>query len=86
MTETKEYECHVALIQEEDGYSAIVLNLPGCVSQGDTREESIENVKEAIAAVIESYVDMDMPLPWTSDYSWAEYDDSEMITVQAMSD
>ena len=29
-------------------------SLPGCVSQGDTREEAIENIKEAIAAYIEA--------------------------------
>ncbi len=40
---------------EEGGYIAYVPSLPGCVSQGETREEAIENIKEAI----EVYLDID---------------------------
>ena len=37
----------------EDGYwSAECPSLPGCVSQGRTREEAIRNVKEAIEGYI----------------------------------
>ena len=36
---------HVA---EKGGYWAEVPSLPGCVTQGDTREELEENLKEAI--------------------------------------
>lgn len=45
----------VLIEQDEDGvYVAEVPALSGCISQGWTREEAIENVKEAIAAYIES--------------------------------
>ncbi len=40
---------------EEDGYIVYVPALPGCVSQGETKEEAIENIKEAI----EVYLDID---------------------------
>jgi len=41
--------------QDEDGvFVAEVPSLPGCVSQGRTREEAIENAKEAIQACLES--------------------------------
>ncbi len=40
---------------EEGGYVVYVPALPGCVSQGETKEEAIENVKEAI----EVYLDID---------------------------
>ena len=40
---------------EEGGYVVYVPSLPGCVSQGETREEAIENIKEAI----EVYLDID---------------------------
>jgi predicted RNase H-like HicB family nuclease len=41
----------VVVEQDEDGmYVAEVPSLPGCVSQGQTREEAVENVGEAIAA------------------------------------
>lgn len=36
---------------EEGGYWAEVLELPGCVSQGDSLEELRHNVREAIEAV-----------------------------------
>lgn len=39
----------------EDGYRvAGCPSLPGCVSQGKTREEAITNIKEAIQAYVES--------------------------------
>lgn len=38
----------------EDGYwVAEVPSLPGCISQGSTRDEAIANVKEAIALYLE---------------------------------
>ncbi|MBI2906203.1 MAG: type II toxin-antitoxin system HicB family antitoxin [Chloroflexi bacterium] len=39
---------------EEGGYTVTVPALPGCVTQGETVEESIERAKEAIAGYIES--------------------------------
>ena len=35
------------------GYSVIVPELPGCFSQGDTLQEALENVREAIELHIE---------------------------------
>jgi len=32
--------------QEEGGYTVYVPSLPGCVSQGETREEALKNIKE----------------------------------------
>ena len=40
---------------EEGGYVVYVPALPGCVSQGETKEEALENIKEAI----EVYLDID---------------------------
>jgi len=34
--------------QEEGGFTAYVPSLPGCISEGDTKEEAIKNIKEAI--------------------------------------
>ena len=34
--------------QEEGGYTVFVPTLPGCVSQGETTEEAIANIREAI--------------------------------------
>jgi predicted RNase H-like HicB family nuclease len=37
--------------------------LPGCISQGQTREEAVEGIREAIAAYIESLEAHDEPIP-----------------------
>jgi predicted RNase H-like HicB family nuclease len=40
---------HVKIEQDEDGiFIATVPALPGCVSDGSTREEALENVQDAI--------------------------------------
>ena len=38
---------------EEGGYSVFVPTLPGCISEGDTREEALANIKEAIELYLE---------------------------------
>jgi predicted RNase H-like HicB family nuclease len=44
----------VLLYPGEDGYVvAEVPSLPGCISQGKTREEALDNVREAISLHIE---------------------------------
>jgi len=39
--------------QEEGGYTVYVPALPGCISQGETYEEALENIKEAIELYLE---------------------------------
>ena len=39
--------------QEEGGFTAYVPSLSGCISQGDTKEEAIKNIKEAIELYLE---------------------------------
>lgn len=44
----------VRLIEDEEGgFAAICPELPGCVSQGDTEEEAMANVEEAIRLYLE---------------------------------
>lgn len=38
---------------ETGGYWVEVPSLPGCISQGDTKEEALANIKEAIEGMIE---------------------------------
>ena len=48
----------------EDGYwVAECPSLPGCVSQGKTKDEAIQNVKEAIDGYVASLVDDGLPVP-----------------------
>jgi predicted RNase H-like HicB family nuclease len=39
---------------DEGGYTAIVPALPGCISEGDSREEALSNIKEAMELYLES--------------------------------
>jgi predicted RNase H-like HicB family nuclease len=40
--------------QEEGGFTIYVPSLPGCISQGETKEEAVENIKEAIEVYLEA--------------------------------
>ena len=55
---------------EEGGYTAIVPSLPGCISEGDTREEALKNIREAIELYLE---------PVEDDQTYAP--DAEMIEM-----
>ncbi len=54
----------VLIEQDEDGvYVAEVSALPGCISQGKTRSEAIDNIKEAITGYLESLQAHSEPVP-----------------------
>lgn len=45
----------ILIKQDENGvFVSEVPELPGCISQGGTREDAIANIKEAIAGYVES--------------------------------
>jgi len=39
--------------QKEGGFTVYVPSLPGCISQGETKEEALKNIKEAIELYLE---------------------------------
>jgi predicted RNase H-like HicB family nuclease len=43
----------VALLESEEGFSVSVPGLPGCLSQGRTREEALESIRSAIQEYLE---------------------------------
>ena len=47
----------VALYPSEEGYSVCVPSLPGCWSQGETVEEALANIAEAIREYLEAEVE-----------------------------
>ena len=54
----------VTLTPGEDGYIiAECPSLPGCVSQGNTREEALKNIQEAIEGIIEVRKLQQLPIP-----------------------
>lgn len=48
---------------ESGFWVAEVPSLPGCVSQGETREGAIENVKDAISLYVEALIAHGRPVP-----------------------
>ena len=50
-------------LQEEGGYTVYVPALPGCISQGETVEEAMDNIKEAITVYLENLKERGMALP-----------------------
>lgn len=38
---------------EEGGFTVYVPSLPGCISEGDTKEEALANIREAIELYLE---------------------------------
>jgi predicted RNase H-like HicB family nuclease len=54
----------VIIYPGEDGFYVVECpSLPGCISQGRTKEEAIANVKEAIQGYIEALEDQGLPVP-----------------------
>lgn len=54
----------VLIEPDEDGvYIAQVPSLPGCISQGNTRAEAVQNIREAIELYLESLEAHDEPIP-----------------------
>ena len=54
----------IRIEQDEDGMFVVECpTLPGCISQGKTRKEAMENIKDAIKGYIESLNKHDEPVP-----------------------
>jgi predicted RNase H-like HicB family nuclease len=45
---------------EEGGYTAIVPSLPGCISEGNSKEEALKNIREAVELYLEPVEDDDI--------------------------
>ena len=53
----------VTLDRDEDGVWVVECpSIPGCISQGQTKEEALENIKDAIKGCIEVRAELGMPL------------------------
>ena len=48
----------IRLEKAEEGYSVSLPGLPGCWSQGDTEEEAIENIQDAIKGYLGAIDDL----------------------------
>jgi predicted RNase H-like HicB family nuclease len=61
----KAYDFKVLLEPDEDagGYVASCPALPGCYTQGDTIDEALENIEEAILLCLEDMMAENQPIP-----------------------
>jgi len=46
---------------DEGGYTVHVPALPGCISEGDSREEALDNIREAIQLYLEPSESQQLP-------------------------
>ncbi len=54
----------VIIEQDEDGvFVAEVPSLPGCISQGASRQEALHNIKDAMKGYVESLKKHNEPIP-----------------------
>ncbi len=60
-----DYPVIIEPLSKEDGggFAAIVPDLPGCMSDGETPEEALSNVRDAIASWIRAAKDMGRKIP-----------------------
>ncbi len=73
---TAQYPCKFTVIlepEEDGGYSIHCPALPGCSSQGNSIEEALDNIKEAISGVLKVRHKEEMPVPTET---------SEMLTEE----
>ena len=54
----------VVIYPGEDGYWVVECpSLPGCISQGSTKEEAVTNIKEAIRGYVAALEEDNLPVP-----------------------
>jgi len=57
---------------EEGGYTVTCPALPGCVSEGDTHEEALQNAREAIAGYLEAMEKQARMIPFPATVQYAK--------------
>jgi predicted RNase H-like HicB family nuclease len=58
------YVRQAILYPGEDGYWVVECpSLPGCISQGKTKEEAVQNIREAIDGYVLALQDDGLPIP-----------------------
>lgn len=64
------YKVELEKLSNDDGggYLATVPKLPGCMSDGETQEEALENVQDAIKAWIETALELGRPIPMPEEH------------------
>lgn len=59
----KQYKFSVVIEKDKDGYFAFCPELQGCYTQGETYEETIKNIKDAIHLHLEDRIESGEEIP-----------------------
>jgi predicted RNase H-like HicB family nuclease len=63
------YKFSVVIEKDSDGYFAFSPELQGCYTQGDTYEEALENIKDAIRLHVEDRLESGEEIPQSESVS-----------------
>lgn len=67
--------------KEETGYSVWLNDVSGCISQGDTFEEAVENIKDALGLCLEAAADEHTELPEPSAPDSIELEPEQFVVI-----
>lgn len=70
----KTYRFSVIVEKDKDGYFASCPELQGCYTQGDTYEEALANIKDAIKLHVEDRIEDDEEIPQPESVSLTSLD------------
>ncbi len=65
----------IVLTPEDDGWTAAIPELPGCIAAGDTLEEALELIEDARRSWIEASLQRGLSVPEPGEYSDDDTDD-----------
>lgn len=76
------YVCKASLIRDPEtgSYTILANRLPGCISEGETIEEAVQNIKDAFAGCVASYVQNQATIPWED----VEIEDPVELTIEVV--
>lgn len=67
--------------KEETGYSVWAPDIEGCVSQGESISEAMENISDAIGLMLEALADHDMDIPAPSSPEKIKTEENQFVSV-----
>lgn len=67
--------------KEDIGYSVWLHDISGCISQGDTFEEAVDNINDAIGLYFENYKENNIELPKATNPCEIVLEQNEFVTL-----
>ena len=67
--------------QEDEGFSVWAYDVPGCISQGNTLEEAVENIKDAFGLFVEEEKEDGVKIPKASNPADIPLEDGQFVAL-----